>query len=249
MQAREVRGENLGVGTRRTRRPSLAGSNPRRAAVGAALSLAVVVLGACSSGSSTGERAKSNTPRIQSTARELQRGVVTAEELRAITGLPRLQPVPLKNAPLFENPDPRGPCGARISQPDFPKRAIAVFAANSVMVFEAVARLDEGTARAFVDSIIADAKPGCPPFESLTNTGAQQTVIPGITVELPQLSDQQIARTESISVLGHSNEAAEVLIRRGGLVALAAIFAERRVPVRTVQQFAAAVNSALGRLS
>jgi hypothetical protein len=224
-------------------------SSLRRAAVLLGVSVAlVVVLGACSIGASTGGKAESNTPRIRSTATDLQRGLVTNDELSKVSGLPRLRRVPLKNAPLFENPDPRGFCGAPIDQPDLSKGATAIFAANSATVSDTIVRLDETAARSYLDAAIADTQPGCPTFRSATNTGDQQTVNPGNVVALPPLGDQQTAGTATISVSGQTLHVGQVLVRRGDVLAFAVIFSTRPVPVRTVQQYATAVNTALTKL-
>jgi hypothetical protein len=226
-------------------------SSSRRAMLllGVSLAVVAVVLSACSSGASSGGKTNSNTPRIRSTATDLRRGLVTNDELSKVAGLPRLRAVPLKDAPLFENPDPRGFCGAPIDQPDLSKGATAVFEANSATVSDSIVRLDETAGRAYLDAAIGDTKPGCPRFESMTNTGAQQTVTPGNVVELPHLGDQQTGGTATISLSRQTLHVGEVLLRRGDVLAFAVIFSTRPLQVRTVQQYAAAVNTALNKLT
>jgi hypothetical protein len=233
------------------------GSRAKRRIAGLAILLALAaMLGACSISISTGENAekgdgansKSNTPRIRSTARELHRGLVTNDELKGVKGLPRLAAVPTQDAPVFENPDPRGFCGVPLDQPDLSKGETVVFATDEMTVFESIVRLDEPSARAFLDAAIADTRSGCPPYESTTNTGARQTVTPRNVVDLPQLADQRTAGIASIAVSRQTLYVGQLLLRHDDLVALAVTFSARPVQARTIQHLADAVSTALARL-
>jgi hypothetical protein len=215
-------------------------------AVGALAIMCALV--ACSGSAQTTSGADSNTARIQSGDATLRGGLVALAELRRVIGLSGVRSVPLKGAPFFQDPDPRGFCGARVMQPDLSKGATTVFEADGVTVTDTVLRLDEATAKGFLDAWIADTRPGCPSFQSQTNTGATQTFVPGAVIQLPSVADQQTASTASITVNGQTGFVGEVLLRRGALISFGLIFAGGPVPAQTVQQFATTMNTSLTRI-
>jgi hypothetical protein len=203
---------------------------------------------ACSGSSQTATEAKSNTPRVRSGAPELRGGLVRFAEVRHVVGLEGVRQVSLKGAPLFENPDPRGFCGARLMQPELSKGATAVFEADGITVSDTVLRLDEPTAVAFLDAAIADTKPGCPSYQSQTNTGSIQTFMPGPVIALPSLADQQVAATATVSVNGQTGFLGEVLLRRAGVISLGIIVSVNPAPAQTIEEFARTISSAVRRV-
>ena len=215
----------------------------------ALVALAIVGgLVACSGSAQTTSGADSNTPRIESRDTTLRAGLVTLPELRRVIGLSGVRSVSLKGAPFFLDPDPRGFCGARLMQPDLSKGATAVFEADGVTVTDTVLRLDEATARRFLDAVVVDTRPGCRSFQSQTNTGATQTVVPGVVIQLSSVADQQTASTASFTVNGQTGYAGEVLLRHGPLLSFGLIFAGGPVPAETVQQFALTINASLRKI-
>ncbi len=200
---------------------------------------------ACSGGDTTVE---SNTPQIQSGAKKLEPGLVTLRDLAEVPGLPKLTTTPTADAPLFENPDPRAPCGAPIEQPDLSKGAVGVLSSNALDLVSSVVSLGEVEATRFMDATLADARPGCAPYESTTNQGTTQTVNPEI-VEVPPVGDQRFAQTATIEVQGQTLYTGAALVRNGGILATSLIFSQVPVDPDTVAALTSAVNAAADRVA
>jgi hypothetical protein len=198
-------------------------------------------------GCSHGEPAKSNTPRIRSTLKELEPGLITAAQVSEMLGLARVRRVPNKSAPIYENPDPRGPCGVPIKQPDLSLGATVVLAGRTFAVTDTIVELTEQRAQAFMDEFLADATPGCGPFRSMTNTGVAQLVKPTI-IDLPVVGDQRAAINSAVTTEGQTAYAGEVLVRRGTRVGFAILVTGSPIPDDVVREFAVQVDRGLARL-
>ena len=126
--------------------------------------------------------------------------LLTQNELVS-AGLPEdTTQVPVDEANLFENPDPRAPCGAMIAQPKFGDAALAWFQSpsSSVSLLQAVWELPSGEADAFLAALTRDIRSGCPPFESDTPFGGPQTNEFLGTVPLRPLGDDRVALSARI---------------------------------------------------
>lgn len=203
----------------------------------------VLVLAACSDGS---DPVESNTPRIHSTFKELEPGLITAAQVEQ-AGLPPVRRVPDQDAPVFENPDPRGPCGAPIDQPDLSRGATVVFAGRGFVLTESIVELTEDRARTFMDAFLADATPGCGKFDSMTNQGVVQTVTPTV-VDLPAVGDQRAGINSAFTTEGQTAHGGAVLVRRGTRVAFGVVFAGSPVADDVVRELAIQVDQSLARL-
>jgi hypothetical protein len=102
-------------------------------------------------------------------------------EIAAFDGLVARELTP---ADLFDNPDPRGPCGGR--SPELPlDRAVgrAHVRADLSVVQIVMARSEE--VEAFVEAQLADVREPCGPYESSTPGGATQRVSDLAVTALP----------------------------------------------------------------
>jgi hypothetical protein len=118
---------------------------------------------------------QSLTPRITSTpSGALDSLLLTAADVRSIAGLEGLIAHELGDVDLFENPDPRGPCGAPGA--DLPTSGAAgrAFEGDGQSLVQLV--IEGQAATDFLDSQLADIREPCGPYDSKTNTGATQHV-------------------------------------------------------------------------
>lgn len=203
----------------------------------AAAVFSLVLLGGCDSGD---ERGESRTPRIRSgPVTELTDALLTTQDLRAVRGLPRdLEAVSPEGVELFENPDPRGPCGAKVRYPDFARGQVVGLRSASAGGLEAVFRLPVAQATAFVRSLAADTRMGCPPHEAKTNTGSVQRVTLVKEVDIGSLGDQRTAALLRIVNKGQTAYVASVAVRHGDRVAVVALFAPARASDDVVKAIA-----------
>jgi hypothetical protein len=110
-----------------------------RAAAILICSVAVAVGGGCSSG----DRAQSLTPRVTPAAQPLaaEAALLLAADVSAMGGGP-VKEVDLSDMPVFENPDPRGPCGSVLAAYPTTDRAVRIFTAADIIAINAVRPAD-----------------------------------------------------------------------------------------------------------
>jgi hypothetical protein len=185
------------------------------------------------------------TDPVTSTDKTVRPGLLRPADL---DGFGTVKSVPLNKAKLFEDPDPRGPCGVKITPPRLSKGATRVFQAPGGVIIDTVVRVSEQRARALMDAMEHDAIAACPAYTSTTNTGAEQTVMPTL-VDLPMVGDQRVGGTAAITVGGQTGYAGTVRIRRGRYLDFAVAFSG--IPVRpdVVRVLAERMDGALRRLS
>jgi hypothetical protein len=196
--------------------------------------LIVLVAGALVSACSGSTNGESLTPRI--TVQEGANGplaerLLSSDDLHSIAGLPGdVRAVSVNDTSLFSNPDPRGPCGARISLPDLSSASQAGIQSKQLNGFEFIVGPDTAIAQGFVDATISDTQPGCPSYTSITNTGSTQTTALLRVVALPNVADQQTACVLSITNGSDHGEVAAILLRRGNIVDSIVVFAASAPP-------------------
>jgi hypothetical protein len=149
---------------------------------------------------------------------------------------------------LSDNPDPRGPCGAKIAQPDLGSGASIAIGSSSIVGFQGVLRPTEPTAEAFLDANLADVREGCPPWQSTTNTGSTQTVtlldvVPDQPV--PDGVDQQLAVVLKVEDSGQTAYAGVIALRSGDVLSELAYFGPAPVDARTVAELVVLLGARL----
>jgi hypothetical protein len=158
---------------------------------------AVLVIGAgCGSDDPNG----STTPRITAgpDGTGPTNAFVTASELEPLE-LGVLQTSDLSEIPVYENPDPRGPCGATSPEPPLtsPDATARVFAAQTAVVVQFVQPVTMATDE-FHNAARRDLRPDCDPYASTTNQGLRQRVdqINAVATEDPDV----VAFTSRVNV-------------------------------------------------
>ena len=156
------------------------------------------VLSACGPNDSGG----SNTPKItvEATANDLSAFLMSASDVHNIAGLTDAVTRDINDMPLFENPDPRGPCGAVSRQPQFAGASGRALTGASLSLVQLV-MTTTAEQRDDLKEMIGDRHPACGPYQSTTNRGDQQTVSEIAFVDLPGAKDA-IAWTCRVDVAG-----------------------------------------------
>lgn len=205
------------------------------------LGFATVLFVACSSG---GSQSTSKTPRIVSGSSDLEAGLVSVGQLRQIPALAELRAAPRSKYGTFVNPDPRGPCGKRISQPDYSKGALKSYLERTEGVTTILVKVSDRKAKGFLDSMINDSQPPCRPYTSTTNTGATQHVDPTI-VSLPPVGTQRSGALLKITIGEQTTYGGAIVVRRGGYVGSITVISTRPLSSGLLSALAPRVDAAI----
>lgn len=213
-------------------------------------------LAACSSGgsapvrSTTTASSTSKTPQITvASDGPLATALLTTDDLRAIEGLPAdAAVVALSDLSVYVDPDPRGPCGAKVPVLDLTSGAGVGLQSASVQGVELVARSDAKTASEYLDARVADAHAGCPEYETTTNRGEVQKVKLDRIITLQLDVDQSLATQRAILVGDKVTSVTVIELRRGAVVAKLGIFAGTPLTAATVRGVAARVAERLAQV-
>jgi hypothetical protein len=211
---------------------------------GVAVVLLALVAGACG-----GDKAApgSATPRITGGADgPLAPGLLTQAQLRQVPGLSSAKVTSLEETSLFEDPDPRGPCGAKVPALSLDDAAGVAIAAETIRGgAEFVRRLPTGAATRYLDAVMADTRSGCPEYETTTNQGAKQRVLLVRIVRLHNEFDQAVAVVNALKVANSVRAATRVEVRHGDILATTVIFTNRPMENVTVRGIASLMGRSL----
>jgi hypothetical protein len=201
---------------------------------------AVLLLCCACSGRHGVGAAGSRTPRITvGSGTPLFKALVTAADLRAVPGLPSdVHVTSLKDLNVFEDPDPRAPCGAHVPRLNLAGAAGVGIRSSTVQGAELVVPYGPPLAGSYLDALVADAHEGCPPYRTITNTGATQTVTLRKVFALPELADGALAVNLSIRQGNAGTSATLLALRKAGTLALTTLFAPEPLSESTIRAFA-----------
>jgi len=165
----------------------------RRAA--AACALAILTSSCASSG-----EVQSNTPRVTvDTGAPESSLLLMQSDVRAIDGLAELVAQDINQVPVFENPDPRGPCGGAAPSPPINDAVGRAFTDSNTSIVELIA-VASTEADTYLSALRADRVASCGPFKSTTNTGSTQTISQVEFVDLGSIGGEGIAWTARVDV-------------------------------------------------
>ena len=207
--------------------------------------LNVAVLAACGGGN---ERGESQTPRLRADSRNaLAEALLTTKDLRSVRGLPAdIEAASLDELPLYEDPDPRGPCGARIDQPDLARGQSVALRSDQAAGFTAVVRLPIAQARAYMKALAADTRVGCPPHQRRTHTGSVQRVK---LVSAVDIGNRGTAARVTITNKGKTVDALQIAVQDADRVAVLVLFTSAALPDNTVRAIANRASRRLQQVS
>ncbi len=220
--------------------------------------MVLCALAACSSAGSSAATSTSTsttssaskTPQITvASDGPLAPALLTTDDLRAIEGLPAdAAAVALSDLSVYVDPDPRGPCGAKVPVLDLASGAGVGIQSAPVQGVELVARSDAKTASEYLDARVADAHAGCPEYETTTNRGEVQKVKLDRIIALQLDADQSLATQRAILVGDKVTSVTVIELRRGAVVAKLGLFAGTPLTAATVQGVAARVAERLAQV-
>ena len=204
---------------------------------GLAVGLIVLALAAC--GGSKGAN-RSNTPRITVGADgPLAPGLLTQSQLRQLPALSTATVTSLKETAMFEDPDPRGPCGAHVPVVSLGDAAgVAIRAATIRSGTEFVARLKRGAAKRYLEARMANTTDGCPEYATTTHEGVTQRVLLVRNVRLDDEFQQALAVVVAIKIHDSVRAATEIEVRHGDVLARTVIFTAAPMDDATVRGIA-----------
>jgi hypothetical protein len=158
---------------------------------------------------------ESDTPLITVDEGRVDAALLSEAEVRSVEGFSAVVATEFSDVPMFENPDPRGPCGGVV--PELPVGSDATgrsFLSDRAVVIQLVMPFDSN-AEAFADAYLADIDDPCADFDSLTNTGATQHVSGVDLVDLVELPEgvTGVAWTGTIAIGDQSTEVAAVALQ------------------------------------
>lgn len=191
----------------------------------------------------------SSPPRLTSGSAPaaLEGKVLRNADLRAVPAVPpALLVTRIDDQDLTLDPDPRGPCGAQATQPDFTTGANVGLSGGGVQGFESVLDLGADEAARYLAAMVADIRPGCPPWESTTAQGTTQTGELVRGVDLGMGADTAAAATVRVSAGGRSIHASQIVVRSGGTVAVVVVLAATPLDDEIVRGLASAAATRLG---
>ena len=207
-----------------------------------AIVAAVVVAGLVTAGCSSSSR--SSTPRlsVQSGSPLAALALTDAD----VTLIPSARIGAVQDLTAYQDPDPRTPCGKPLALPDFSTGGGVAITAPSETGVELLASLGADRATAFVDALIADARAGCPAFQTTTNTGSTQSVRLEAASTLDGIGDRAIVTIESITNAGRTAIATRIAVARNGVLALVVLLGASPLGPDAARTLAQRVDARLG---
>ena len=177
-------------------------------------------------------------------------GLLTLADVDAATGGGgAFKQVSLESASAAQNPDPRGPCGTPIDQPDFQSGAATAFQAPGGTVFSYVADLPGDVVDRWFLAMHRDERPGCPDWSSHTPYGYDQQNHHVGEVLLPAFGDDRLADVTRVTTpAGRPAYASGIIIRHGTYVTVVIVLSGRTLPPSMVTDLAQRADRALTRL-
>jgi hypothetical protein len=215
----------------------------RRAATAALIAL-TAMLAACSDS----DEARSDTPQVtvdEGAGTNLGSRLLTVAQVEQALGRSGLSQADISETPVFENPDPRGPCGGVVPQIPLGEGTVGrSFSASNITIVQFITPTSTVT-YAYLDAIVGDASPGCSAFESETNQGLTQKVSNIEIVDVTSAQAGAIAFTSRVDVGGQTFYAAVVAVADDGATTYLQMGAQGPIDSRAVQALAKAANAAL----
>jgi hypothetical protein len=176
--------------------------------------------------------AGSNTPQIHFRGHSLALKVVllTEDDVQGLPDVPGGFKVGAinKTSGLYQDPDPRLPCGQKIPATAGANTGAAVgeeMPYSDGEGFEAAASLSIAQAKALFKLNESDVHVGCS-YQSTTNTGSTQSVKLVGQISMPQIVSESLGLVVTITTSGQEFGAYEMLMRNGSTVAALIIFAD-----------------------
>jgi hypothetical protein len=185
--------------------------------------LLMTLIGACGGNKSANG---SNPSRITVGADgPLAPGLLTQTQLRQVPGLSSATVTSLQQVAMREDPDPRGPCGAKVPLVSLKDAAGVAIKADTIRGgAELVTRLPAGGAKKYLDARMANATAGCPEYQTVTAQHVTQRVLLVRIVRLHKEFQQALAVVTAIKIGTSVRAATQIEVRHDDILARTIIF-------------------------
>jgi hypothetical protein len=163
----------------------------------------------------------------------LAKGLLTQTQLRQVPGLSSAKVTTLEETAIFEDPDPRGPCGGKVPAVSLKDAVGVAISAQTIRGgAELIARLPSGVAQAYLDARMANTTLGCPEYQTVTHQGATQRVQLVRIVRLHREFQQALAVVTALKVGDSVRAATQIEVRYNDIISRVVIFTN--VPMANV---------------
>jgi hypothetical protein len=126
---------------------------------------------------------------------------------------------PLLDPKVLDLTTLHGPCGTPVPTPFAPTKGFVVFRSTETLTIEAIAEPGSAAAKAFVDTLSADAKDGCPAFsETLGPATSKVTYVEAIP--MLDLGQQRVGWEQALSGSSGYTRRFVMVVAGGGRVTL-----------------------------
>ncbi len=194
--------------------------------------------------------APESVPQITLTADgPLSPALISASQLRRVPGFATATVVPLNEVKIFEDPDPRGPCGAKVPVLKLNDAVGLSWNAQAIRGgAQLVIRGATGQAKKFLSARLNDIRPDCAVYTTKNAQGVTQEQKYDHAVRLPIDADQALAVVTALRIGGDVRAATSIEVRRGDVLSRAVIFTESPMDNTIVRGIGALMAKGLQRL-
>lgn len=200
--------------------------------------MSVFLLGACTDDSA----GPTTSPVTVDESSELSSFVLVEQSVASIAGFENVVAQPLNDVDVFENPDPRGPCGGESPAPPLEGTAGAVFAAPGLSIVQVVA--EGADVDAFFEAQLGDIVDPCGPYESTTDAETVQEVDQIVVATLPD--DLGYFQTARLSTGGQTAFTGSGVVRNSeGVTSLVFAVSVQEIPFASIESLIRLVDAQL----
>jgi hypothetical protein len=155
----------------------------------------------------------------------------------------------LADVKVFKDPDPRGPCGAKVPVLKLTDAVGLSWAAPTIRGgAQLVIRRPAGEAKRYLTARLNDIHPRCAVYTTKTAQGVTQEVKYEGAVRVASQADQALAVVTAIRIRNEVRAATAIEVRRGDVLSRTVIFTEVPMDNTIVRGIAALMANGLDRL-
>jgi hypothetical protein len=208
--------------------------------------VALLTLGGCG-----GSKAAPQTaPQITvSTEGPLSPALLSGSQLRRVPGFSTASVTPFAAVKVFEDPDPRGPCGGNVPVLKLDDAVGLSWSAQTIRGgAQLVIRRPAGEVKRYLTARLSDIRPQCDIYTTKTAEGVTQEVKYEGAIRVAPQADQSLAVVTAIKINGEVRAATAIEVRRGDVLSRTVIFTEAPMDNTIVRGIAALMAKGLDRL-
>ena len=208
----------------------------------AAIVALLLPLASCSNG---GTNAQAPTTTVPVPA-EVSSALLTASKLRRVPGFSTAKVANVASLEVFDDPDPRGPCGTPVPRLDLSDAAGAGWATSTIRTgAQIVLRRPAKELQSYVAARIRDARGGCPVFTVKNRAGEPQEMRFAEAIGVTRDADQSLAVVTAVRVEGAVRAVTTIEVRTNDVLSRAIIVTARPLATPTVRGLASLMAKSL----